>query len=308
MENLAIAAEALPPVEAHPPVSVVIPSYRDAELLRCCLDALGKQTYPSDKVEIIVVDNAGDDAVRQVCEDFGVIYTIELQPGVAAARNHGITIASHELLAFTDSDVIPLPNWLESGVRRFCETPDCGFVAGAVEIFTQGQPAPSLVEQYEAITAFPIKMYMERHGYGVHANMFTSASVVREVGLLNPNLTGSEDWEWGQRFVGRNFALKYDDDVRVLHPARRTLSQMVKKTRRQTLGFCQWNHSLASKLRFIVYHFAMLGTFRRHWPARISELNLKQRSAIYALSSYLQLVAAIECSRIVLTGRTKYQP
>jgi hypothetical protein len=82
----------------------------------------------------------------------------------------------------------------------------------------------------------------------------------------------------------------------------------VKKTRRQTLGFCQWNHSLASKLRFIVYHFAMLGTFRRHWPERISQLNLRQRSAIYALSSYLQLVAAVECSRIVLTGRTKYQP
>jgi glycosyltransferase involved in cell wall biosynthesis len=64
MESLAIAAQALPPVEAHPPVSVVIPSYRDAELLRRCLDALGKQTYPSDKVEIIVVDNAGDESVR----------------------------------------------------------------------------------------------------------------------------------------------------------------------------------------------------------------------------------------------------
>jgi glycosyltransferase involved in cell wall biosynthesis len=308
MDSLTLSAEAKPQSESHPPVSVVIPSYRDAELLRRCLEALGKQTYPLDKVEIIVVDNAGDQAVRQVCEEFGVVYTIEMRPGVAAARNHGIAMASHELLAFTDTDVIPLPHWLDSGIRRFLNTPNCGFVAGAVDIFTQGQPEPSLVERYEKITAFPIRMYMERSGYGVHANMFTSASVVREVGPLNPDLTGAEDWEWGQRFVGRDFNLQYDDDVRVLHPARQTLSQMVKKTRRQTLGFCQWNHGLGTKVHFILYHLAMMGTFRREWPRAMSELSLKHRMAMYALSSYLQLVAAVECTRIVLTGRTKYRP
>jgi glycosyltransferase involved in cell wall biosynthesis len=308
MDSLAITPKAEALVGSLPDVSVVIPSYRDADLLRLCLDALGQQTYPSEKVEIIVVDNAGDEAVRQVCRDFGAVYTLELRSGVAAARNYGIAMASHELLAFTDSDVIPLPNWLDNGVRRFCETANCGFVAGAVEIFTQGRPRPSLVERYEMITGFPVRMYMEKHGYGVHANMFTSARVVRQVGPLNPDLVGAEDWEWGQRFVGRDFTLKYDDDVRVLHPARRTVSQIVKKTRRATLGFCQWNPSLSTRLRFIFYHFALLGTLRRHWPERMSELGVKERTAIYALSLYLQWIAAIECTRILLTGRTKYRP
>jgi len=305
MDNLAMSGQSgLGPPQ--PPVSVVIPSYRDADLLRLCLEALGRQTYPSDRVEIIVVDNAGDDAVRQVCRDFGVTYTLEMQSGVAAARNHGIALASHELLAFTDSDVIPLPDWLERGVRKFCETENCGFVAGAVEIFTR--PSTSLAEIYEVVTAFPVRMYMEKHGYGVHANMFTSASVVRQVGLLNPSLAGAEDWEWGQRFVGRDLVVTYDDDVRVLHPARRTVAQLVKKSRRATLGFCQWNPEKTKKLRFIVYHFALLGTFRRRWPERIRRFGLMQRSAIYALASYLQWIAAIECTRILLTGRTKYRP
>lgn len=308
MKTLSAPGAAGPEADSLPPVSVVIPSYRDADLLRLCLDALGRQTYPPDRVEIIVVDNAGDDAVRQICRDFGVTYTLELQPGVAAARNHGIAMASHEMLAFTDSDVIPLPEWLERGVRRFRATANCGFVAGAVEIFTRGRPSTSLVEIYEVVTAFPVKMYMEKHGYGVHANMFTSASVVRQVGPLNPDLAGAEDWEWGQRFVGRDLVVTYDDDVRVLHPARRTVAQLVKKSRRATLGFCQWNPEKTKKLRFIVYHFALLGTFRRRWPERIRQFGLMRRSAIYALASYLQWVAAIECSRILLTGRTKYRP
>jgi glycosyltransferase involved in cell wall biosynthesis len=294
--------------EQLPPVSVVIPSYRDADLLRRCLEALSKQTYPSEKVEIIVVDNAGDEAVRQVCQEFGVTYTIEMRPGVAAARNHGIVKANHEMLAFTDSDVIPLPEWLDRGVRRFCGTENCGFVAGAVEIFTQGRPSPSLAEIYEVVMAFPVRMYMEKHGFGVHANLFTSASVLKRVGPLDPNLAGAEDWEWGQRFAGEDLVVTYDDDVRVLHPARQTIAQLVKKSRRATLGYCQWNPGKTKKLRFIIYHFALLGTFRRRCPERMRQFGLRQRSAIYALASYLQWVAAIECSRILLTGRTKYRP
>jgi len=257
--------------------------------------------------EIIIVDNFGDDCVRQLCSEYGVVYAIEKKPGCAAARNTGIAMASHEILAFTDSDVIPPPTWLASGVRRFLSTSNCGFVAGAVEIFTQGKPHPTLAEQYETLTGFPIKMYMEKHGFGVHANMFTSASVVRTVGPLNPELVGAEDWEWGRRFASTNFTLEYDDTNRVLHPARMTVAQLVKKVRRATFGFCQWNKDPKPRIRFIIYHLALLGIFRRRWPERIRDFTYWQRSKIFALSIYLQWVAAFECTRILLTSRTTYR-
>jgi len=43
--------------EILPFVSVIIPVYNDNSRLQTCLDALGHQTYPSDRLEVIVVDN-----------------------------------------------------------------------------------------------------------------------------------------------------------------------------------------------------------------------------------------------------------
>jgi GT2 family glycosyltransferase len=42
---------------ARPFVSVVIPTYRDWDRLRVCVDALRRQTYPAESFEVIVVDN-----------------------------------------------------------------------------------------------------------------------------------------------------------------------------------------------------------------------------------------------------------
>ena len=42
---------------ARPTVSVIVPHYNDLERLNICLDALGGQTFPVDRFEIIVADN-----------------------------------------------------------------------------------------------------------------------------------------------------------------------------------------------------------------------------------------------------------
>ena len=52
-----------------PSVSVIIPHYRDFVGLERCLTALEQQTYPADRMEIVVADNAspeGEAAVSAV--------------------------------------------------------------------------------------------------------------------------------------------------------------------------------------------------------------------------------------------------
>ena len=79
-------------------VSVIIPVYNDAERLKKCLLALEKQTYPQAQYEVIVVDNASEENIKDVVSQFPQArLTFENSPGSYAARNQGISIAKGEL-------------------------------------------------------------------------------------------------------------------------------------------------------------------------------------------------------------------
>lgn len=117
-------------------VSVIIPVFNDAERLKICLTALETQTYPQDCYEEIVVDNGSDESLENIVKQFPQAKLAYCNnPGSYAARNHGISLAKGEILAFTDSDCIPASDWLTMGVKRLVATANCGLVAGKIEIF-----------------------------------------------------------------------------------------------------------------------------------------------------------------------------
>ncbi|URK89336.1 glycosyltransferase family 2 protein (plasmid) [Rhizobium sp. RCAM05350] len=95
-------------------MSVVVATRdRPAQLARC-LDSLMSQNYSN--FEIIVVDNApSDNRTRQLVSELyssGVRYVRELRPGLAQAHNAGVARARHDLIAFTDDDVVCDRGWL----------------------------------------------------------------------------------------------------------------------------------------------------------------------------------------------------
>src|SRR3989338_11437443 len=119
-----------------PFVSVVIPVYNDTGRLKKVLSALRRQTYPKERYEVVVSDNASTEDVRSVTGQFpGVVYTYESKRGPAAARNKGIRTAKGEIIAFTDSDCEPAVDWLEKGVQAVLRDTACGFVGGEIETF-----------------------------------------------------------------------------------------------------------------------------------------------------------------------------
>ncbi|MEC3977295.1 mycofactocin biosynthesis glycosyltransferase MftF [Amycolatopsis sp. H20-H5] len=112
-----LAAGAAHPVlrRARPrPVSVVIPVHgREAELRRL-LGALDG-TLP-DGSEVLVVD----DGTPVPIELAGVtVLRHEVSRGPAAARNTGLAAAAAEFVAFLDSDVVPVPGWLDPLLAHF---------------------------------------------------------------------------------------------------------------------------------------------------------------------------------------------
>jgi GT2 family glycosyltransferase len=112
----------------EPLVSVVIPTYARPERLCGCLAALARQTMPADTFEIVVVDDGSHQPVVPPADTTPAGPTIRIirQPnaGPSAARNRGVQEARGELIALTDDDCLPTPNWLESLVTAHRQRPD----------------------------------------------------------------------------------------------------------------------------------------------------------------------------------------
>jgi glycosyltransferase involved in cell wall biosynthesis len=87
-------------------VSLVVPTRDRGEQLRATLAALSGQTFPSDRIEVIVVDDGSADATPQIVGELGrAVYVRQGGEGPTAARNAGAARARAELLVFLDDDV-----------------------------------------------------------------------------------------------------------------------------------------------------------------------------------------------------------
>lgn len=98
---------------SRPLISVIIPTYQDAEYLEGAIESVRAQTY--EAVEIVVVDSGGASWVAELSDrNSDIVYDFQPPNGPAAARNRGIDLASGELIAFLDAD----DRWHEDKLDR----------------------------------------------------------------------------------------------------------------------------------------------------------------------------------------------
>lgn len=106
--------------DERPPLSVVVAARNEADTLPALLDALDAQTHPAH--EVVIVDDASTDATASIAEEWAadrshahVVHVSDpAPPRKKNALTRGIEAATHNLLAFTDADCRPPPDWLSS--------------------------------------------------------------------------------------------------------------------------------------------------------------------------------------------------
>lgn len=221
---------------AVPTVTVIVPVFNDHERLRKCLAALEGQTHPQDRREVLVVDNGSAPGVDAVVSAFPEAQLLhEAGQSSYCARNLGLQHAGGEVIAFTDADCIPAPDWIERGLEVLDRLTAPGVVAGAIHVFPADPRRPGSIELYEMFSALRQHDYVTRGRFGATANLFAARAVFDRIGGFLASVKSGADVEWGQRAVKRGFELVYAADAVVAHPARRTLRELRAKAVR-TIG------------------------------------------------------------------------
>ena len=110
-----------------PLVSVIIPTYNRAAMLRDAVESVLSQTFRD--FELIVVDDGSTDGTGRLLAGYGdrlkVLRT--RRRGVSAARNRAAAEAGGRWLAFLDSDDLWLPEKLERQLAAHAENPEYRF-------------------------------------------------------------------------------------------------------------------------------------------------------------------------------------
>jgi len=109
----------------YPSVSVVVASFNGASTLPACLESLSRLRYPD--YEVILVDDGSTDNTPQIVQRFPNIRAVRHEnKGLGAARNTGISLATGEIVAFTDSDCRADEDWLYYLVGDLLDAPFAG--------------------------------------------------------------------------------------------------------------------------------------------------------------------------------------
>ncbi|MBD0265394.1 MAG: glycosyltransferase, partial [Tolypothrix sp. Co-bin9] len=188
-------------------VSVVVPIYNGEADLPELINCLLSQTYPKDRVEYLLVDNNSSDRTLTILKTFVENYPITIRPlsenqiqSSYAARNTAIRAATGEIIAFTDADCRPQPQWLDALIQPFVNQ-EVIVVAGEILAL----PGKTLLEQHADRQETLSQKHTLNHPfspYGQTANLAIRRIALEKAGLFRPYLTTGGDADICWRILG----------------------------------------------------------------------------------------------------------
>ena len=245
----------------RPRVTVAVCTRAGASRLPECLEALVALDYPTDRLELLVVDNAPiDDSTQQLVSSGypSIRYTAEPVPGLDRARNRAIREATGEIIAFTDDDASPDAHWVDAITRIFTAEAEVDAVTGLVVADEIDVSPQRLFEdyggfgrgfdrQYFRVDTVTRERAARRHGgagrFGTGANMAFRMSVFDRIGLFDPALdvgtptNGGGDLEMFFRVLKEGGTLVYEPAAIVRHRHRRSYEALRTQLANNGKGF-----------------------------------------------------------------------
>lgn len=292
-------------------ISVVIPTYNNAPVLRTTLAHLSRQDYPQEAYEVVIVDDGSADDTAEVVEAqshrLPVRYIWQPHAGRSAARNRGARGARFEVLLFLDADVWAEPKLLAAHARHHQDGRRVGVQGPS---FTH--PASKRTPFMEVKEMFPDLTPRRAHDLSPYHVIARNFSVRAEdfwaTGGFDESFVGYgwEDIELGLRLRKAGVRLRWEPRARTWHyhvedletarakqveAGRGAVYFWTKHGRPFGLGMFLELHPLVRPLKWLVYRSGLFTPGVRR-VLRAAERALR---ASFGLRRKVWLVVASEC-------------
>lgn len=220
-----------------PSITLLIPAYNEADVIREKLENALSLDYPAGKLQIIVVDDGSADGTTEIVREFeerGV--TLIRQPersGKMAAVNRGFEAATGELVVLSDASPIYETNALRLLARNFAD-PSVGVVVGALRVWDAqnavAKPAglywqyESALRRWESLTGSTV---------AVHGNMF---AVRRNLYRPLRRHTINDEFSIAMEVMRQGYRVVYEPHAISYDMASATMSDEFKRRARINAG------------------------------------------------------------------------
>ncbi len=215
-------------------LSIIIPVYNAEKFLGQLFHCLDKNQFNQGD-EILLIDNGSADESKSLClaqkeknPQLYKYYYFDKKAGSYSARNFALDMAEGDILVFTDSDCMPDSDWItniRSNIKRGT------VLAGEIEIeITQN----GLWENFDAIAHLDSERNAAQNCVAT-ANMAVYKDDFFAVGKFEERFSGG-DYEWSQRARKKGKEIQYLPQMHVLHPSRKSFSQILQKEQRIAYG------------------------------------------------------------------------
>jgi cellulose synthase/poly-beta-1,6-N-acetylglucosamine synthase-like glycosyltransferase len=237
-------------------ITITIPALNAEKTIARTLSAIQSNAIQAD--EVFVIDGLSQDRTVDIAGKFNCTVITNPVRHTAAAHQKGIMEAHGEIIAMTDADCVPDPDWLYRIRQHFLQDAELDGVGGPVRL----KHPCNRVQSYcasKAIAGTPqAEELITRKGMRGRfsgANCAYRRQALMDVGGFNQSLKahGSDiDLFW--RLLDRKARLLFDPGLTVEH-----------------LGFSEDYHALARKS--FGYGMASAHLARLHFPQRILDLS-----------------------------------
>lgn len=201
--------EPLPPVGASsgekslPRITVVTPSYNQAQFLEQTIRSVLLQDYPD--LEYMIFDGGSSDGSVEIIKKYGAHlahWESETDRGQSHAINKGFRKATGQIMCWLNSDDFYLPGTLKFVAESLADgTGNSALVGHALKVYADGSPTETLEGRYESRE----RLLQFWRGYRMHqSSIFWRREVFERVGLLDESQHYIMDFDYWVR-IARHF-------------------------------------------------------------------------------------------------------
>jgi glycosyltransferase involved in cell wall biosynthesis len=221
-------------------ISIIIPVRNEEEYLEGCLEACLSQTYPPEKIEIIVVDGMSQDKTRDIVIKYAKNYqNIKLLNNpkkiTPSAMNIGIKESKGDIVIKVDGHSKISENYVAKSVEKLSSNDEIWAVGGTIETVGESTVAKVIAEAMSSRIGVGNSLFrtLKKKQKDIFVDTVPFAAFPRwvfdRVGLFDEQFVRTQDYEMNLRIRKMGGKILLSPEIRSIYFSRRNLRSLFKQ-------------------------------------------------------------------------------